>query len=66
MTDLPIERLLGTVEWHPIPGAGGDELHATHEGVLDFGPFSLKCYTLSDESRVFDGEDLARVFGEQR
>jgi hypothetical protein len=66
MTDIPIERMLDAVEWRPIPGAGGTDLHATHEGVLALADIELRCYVLSDGTRVFDADDIERFFGGDR
>lgn len=61
----PIERLLDTVEWRALdaPTDPPSELpYATHEGVLSFGEFKLRCYQLNTGERVFDGDDVEAFF----
>lgn len=56
----PIDRHLYTaVDWKPTGLVRGDDdiPVATHEGVLDFMGFTLRCYTLDDGRRIIDGED---------
>jgi len=62
----PIDRLLDTVEWRELPLPTGEtELYATHEGELAFSDdVRLRCYVLSDGTRVFDAGDVERLFGE--
>lgn len=63
-----MDRMLDLVEWralgepHVSMAGDPDALYATHEGVLDFGPFQLRCYSLNDGQRVFDADDVAAVF----
>lgn len=37
---------------------------ATHSGVLKIGEAELRCHVLSNGLRIFDGDDLARFFGD--
>lgn len=59
-----IEKLLDEVEWRelPLPHRSLDGLYATHQGVVEFGTFRLRCYTLNDGRRVFDADDMAAQF----
>lgn len=61
-----LDQLLTTVKMQPIekpvPLAGTH--YPTHEGWHNFGPFSLRAYRLSNGTRVWDSEDLAKLMGE--
>jgi hypothetical protein len=39
------------------------QLWATHSGVLDIEGFKMKCYVLSDGTRIFDKDDVEAFFG---
>lgn len=54
--------MLDQVAWSELPPFDGDELHATHEGYIDFGPYRFKCYVLSNGQRVLDEGDVTRFF----
>lgn len=66
----PIEQLLGKVAWKRIelptpdtrPTRSGLPV-ATHEGVLNLAGFPLRCYQLNNGMRVFDADDLQKLFG---
>lgn len=63
----PIHRLLDALSWEPIPEAhpGDDGMpYATHRGVLELRELRLRCYTLNDGRRIFDADDVARLFEE--
>lgn len=65
--DTAINAMMNRVKWktyeatEPVPQG---ELHATHEGILDFGgDVKIRCYQLSDGQRVLDAEDCYEFFG---
>jgi hypothetical protein len=61
-----VETMFDQVEWQPV------ELHephdtlpyATHTGTVRVGQWTLRCFQLSDGSRVFAHEDVARMLGD--
>ena len=57
--------VLAGVEWHTVEWSDGPpaELHAVRSGVLDINGSLLRCHVLSDGTRVFDAEDVAKMFG---
>ena len=67
-----MEILFKSVQWSPISSDGTepeppDPLYgplalATHKGVLQIGPFTFRCYQLSDGRRVLDAEDVDIFF----
>lgn len=61
-----LDQLLTRVKMRPIDtiSSTDDTPHPTHEGWHNFGPFSLRAYRLSNGSRVWDAEDLAKLMGE--
>lgn len=62
----PIDRLLASVKWSPLPPSPWPKtagLYATHEGTVHFGDVALRCYTLNDGRRILDAEDVERMFG---
>lgn len=58
----PIEVLLQRVEWQPTGAAqgSGDLPYATHQGVLQIGDISLRCYRLNDGLALIDADDMLR------
>ena len=38
-------------------------LWATHSGVLKFGEIELRCHILSNGTRIFDKDDIEKLFG---
>lgn len=58
----PADQLMNLVQWRPIiydeTMSGNNEVFATHEGELNLGGFSLKCYQLSNGKRVISSESL--------
>lgn len=54
-----------TVDWQPLPAPDSESTlpHATHEGVLRVGDIELKCFQLTNGQRVFDLNDVERLFG---
>lgn len=67
MNRSSIEKLLEEeIEWTPLPVpevVEGDLPYATHQGTLEVGSLSLRCYTLSNGQRIFDADDIDRAFG---
>lgn len=64
----PIEMTLDGLQWREVapeiePSIDNGLPHVTHEGLLTIGDVSLRCYQLSDGSRVFDADDAAAFFG---
>lgn len=63
----PIDLMLDAVEWTPIAGTRPPDADglpvATHSGVLRVGDIDLRCYQLADGRRLFDADDIRRVFG---
>jgi hypothetical protein len=61
----PIDMLLSGVKWHvnEWPDGPPAELHAVRSGVLELLGSRLRCHVLSDGTRVFDAEDVARFLG---
>jgi len=62
-----MDTLLDKIDWFEIyfenpPPADGLPV-ATHKGMLRFGAIELRCYQLSDGRRVFNADDIHRVFG---
>jgi hypothetical protein len=63
-----IGALLSKIEWMPIPGTLGviDEeagaVSATHCGVIELRGFRLRCFQLSNGQRVFDLDDVEKMF----
>jgi hypothetical protein len=60
----PSEALMDDVRWRELPAMEeeGGILVATHEGELQVGDITLRCYTLSDGRRIFDAEDIRKHF----
>lgn len=62
----PIDTILDGLSWKVLREVDevpkGGELYATHEGVLNIAGFDFHCYQLSDGSRVFDADDVRRLF----
>lgn len=58
---IPIDKLLDEVQWAEIepPTNLADPLpYVTHEGILEIGPYKLRCLQLSSGQRVFDSDDF--------
>jgi hypothetical protein len=57
----PIERLMQAVEMTPLPHSDPAETselpYATHEGYLQIGDISIRCYQLNDGRRLIDAND---------
>ena len=62
----PVDVLLDGVVWKQVSGEVVDQddgiPYATHEGVLEVGGLSLRCYRLSDGRAVFNADDLEVFF----
>lgn len=66
MNKPPIEVLLDSVAWTPLPDhedTGDGIPYAVMEGVLNVGTHSLRCYQLNTGVRVFDADDVHAFFG---
>lgn len=63
--EAPINVDWSTVDWQPLTAPDSESTlpYATHEGVLRVGDFDLKCFQLSNGQRVFDLNDVERLFG---
>lgn len=62
----PIEMMLDGVQWVAAEQAQASEdgtPWATHEGVLEIGAASLRCYRLNTGQAVFNSEDVHAFFG---
>lgn len=64
----PIEMMLDGATWRavsvpPPPHPDSTVPYVTHEGVFELAGHSMRAYQLSDGSRILDGEDLERFFG---
>lgn len=64
----PVEIMLDGLPWRAVepdvePSIDSGLPTVTHEGVLKIGGFSLRCYQLSDGTRVFDADDITAFFG---
>lgn len=63
----PIEMMLDSVTWRPMKWPEGEptdgQPFAKYEGKLEFLGHTLRCFVLSDGTRIIDGESLARFFG---
>jgi len=63
-----MDVILDSLEWKPTGEPDqyeGDDAalpYATHEGVLQIGNASLRCFQLSDGRRVFDLDDIEKFF----
>lgn len=68
MSKPPIEMMMDGVQWTATPledrPTESDIPHVTHAGVLEIMNFRLRCYTLSDGRRVFDADDVYKLFAE--
>jgi hypothetical protein len=60
MPTTPIERMLDTVDYHPVKAMQIDTKmpYVTHEGVLTIGTAKLRIYVLNDGRRIIDSEDV--------
>jgi hypothetical protein len=61
----PSEAIMDSVDWRvlPPPDVGTpDELYATHEGKMEIGDITLRCYQLNDGRRILDAEDVHKYF----
>ena len=65
----PVEVLLDTLEWTPLPGyhtfpdTGEDLPFATHKGIVKIGSAELVVYQLNTGQRVIDEASLIEFFG---
>lgn len=63
----PIEMMLDGVVWTAMgedhPARDDSVPYATHEGVLEIGGHSLRCYRLSTGQAVFNADDINGFFG---
>lgn len=57
--------MLENATWTRIeaPPITDGSVYATHSGVLTISGLTLKCWQLSDGSRVIDGQSMAELFG---
>ena len=63
MAKTPIDTLFDGVKWVPTGlTSTGDELVATHEGVLTIMGWDFRVYQLNDGQRVFDADDIEGFF----
>jgi hypothetical protein len=63
--DYLLDQVAWTEVWHPTPPTGPLP-HVTHKGVLKIGDIELNCYVLSDGQRIFNADDVERMFGLRR
>jgi len=65
MAGTKIDEIMDAVRWTECEDTSekGDEgvPFATHHGVLRFGRFTLRVYTLSNGQRLIDAEDVHRM-----
>jgi len=63
----PVEIMMNGVDWEEVsdmtPGFHDGLPYVTHQGVLQIGDFSLRCYQLDDGRRIFAAEDIEQLFG---
>jgi hypothetical protein len=62
----PIAKMMETVEWRET-GVASDQSGrpwATHEGVLQIGDTSLRCYRLNTGQAIINAEDMRAFFGD--
>lgn len=62
----PMDKVFEAVEWQAVdwPEVPAEGLpYATHRGILRIMGAELECFILSDGSRIFTAESLARFFG---
>lgn len=62
----PIDVLMDSIHWRELPpadnGDAGELPSATHEGILEIGGASLRCFKLSDGQRIVDADDMHKLF----
>ena len=63
-----MDHLLDGIDWQELPKPSeydlyGDEVYATHQGVLTIGDVTLRCYILNDGTRLIDADDVHRILG---
>ena len=66
MKKQPIDTLLDSVDWQPVPFdrlPSGHIPYATHHGVLKIGDCELECVVLNTGERLFTEEGLLKFFG---
>jgi hypothetical protein len=65
MSKTPTELLLDSATWKEVgpPVEQGELPYVTHEGTLEIGGYSLRCYRLSSGQAVFHADDFRRFFG---
>lgn len=63
----PTEILLNKVQWTKVAvdkgNTGTGMPYVTHQGTLKLDDVELRCYQLNDGRRIFDAEDIERLFG---
>jgi len=61
-----IDKLLNTVEWHPVEYVDGEPRenlpHVTHVGVLKILDVEMKVCQLSNGLRIFEEGELEKLF----
>jgi hypothetical protein len=68
-TRAPIDLMLDGVVWRRVteerptgPDNSDGIPYATHEGALEIGGHSLRCYRLSNGQAVFHADDITAFF----
>ena len=63
----PIDTMMDGVDWEEVsdmtPGFHDGLPYVTHQGDLQIGEISLRCFQLNDGRRIFDTEDIERLLG---
>ncbi len=59
-----INLLMSNVKWVEVENTceKSDLPHVTHEGNVEIGFYDIRCYTLSDGTRILDAEDVDAMF----
>lgn len=63
-----VEALLDKIDWTPLPeqlgvrGDGNEAVMATHCGEIVLRGYRLRCFQLSTGQRVFDLDDVEKMF----
>ncbi len=59
-----IDTIMRNVEWVEVENKceKSDLPHVTHEGNVEIGVFAIRCYTLSDGTRILNAEDVESIF----
>lgn len=63
-TDVPINKLIDSVvtKNQKPENLEDGQLWATHSGVLKIGEIELHCHVLSNGVRIFEAEDIEKLF----